>query len=88
MTAAPDNVLLPLRDRLQDWTDWDVAAFYLGRAVGIVPEDYSFTSAKGMLYGSAPGEPGRKVILLLNLLADLGVLEMRDGYSEFRWAQD
>ncbi len=87
MSETPDDVLLPLRERLRDWTDWDIAAFYLGRALGIVPPDYSFGSTKGMVYGSLPGEPGRHLILLLNLLADIGVLDMRDGYSEFRWAE-
>jgi hypothetical protein len=85
MADVPDHVLLPLRDRLQDWTEWDVAGFYLGRAIGILPDHYSFGSAKGMMYGASPGEPGRHIILLLNLLADIGVLEMRNSYTEFRW---
>jgi hypothetical protein len=84
--TGADDVLLPLERRLRDWTEWDEAAFFLGKLLGVLPESFSFGNAKGILYGSRPGEPGRKLILLLNLLADIGVLEMRNSYREFRWA--
>jgi hypothetical protein len=70
---------------LHDWTEWDEAAFFLGRLLGVIPEHYPFGSAKGLLYGQRPGEPRRNLILLLNLMADTGILEMRDSYREFRW---
>jgi len=84
--GEPDDVLLPLRRRLADWTEWDEAAFFLGRLIGIIPERYSFGNAKAFLVTKcSPGEDGRKIVLMLNLLADIGVLDVRNNYQEFRW---
>lgn len=88
MPEVPDEILIPLRDRIQGWTEWDEAAFFLGKLLGMLPEHYSFGNAKELLYGSRPGEVGRQLVLLLNLLSDIGVLEMRNSYSEFRWAAE
>jgi len=87
MNSGSGRILLPLRQQLDKWTEWDEAAFFLGVLIGIIPEHYSFGNAKGFLTATySPGEDGRKLILLLNLLADIGVLEMRNNYQEFRWA--
>ncbi len=89
MSTVPDHVMLPLRQRLKEWTEWDEAAFFLGRLIGILPEHYSFGNAKAFLTTRySPGEDGRKLVLLLNLLSDIGVLEMRNNYQEFRWPRD
>jgi len=86
MNPIPDDAMLPLRLRLRQWTDWDEAAFFLGRLTGVLPEHYSFGSAKAFITTNyAPGEDGRNLILLLNLMADIGILEMRNNYQEFRW---
>lgn len=84
--SVPDDVLLPLRERLLDWEDPDVAGFYLGKALGVIPPGDSFGKAKGLFYSGR--EDAMKLIDLLIFLVDQGFLERRDPlgeYGEFRW---
>jgi hypothetical protein len=86
MNKVSDEAMLSLKRRLADWTEWDEAAFFLGRLIGVLPERYSFGNAKAFItLHYSPGEDGRKLILLLNLMADIGIIEMRNNYQEFRW---
>lgn len=83
-----DEVASPFSARMADWTEWDDAAALLGQLIGVIPSHYSRGSAKAFLtVNYSPGQDGRKLILLLNLMADIGLLEMRDNYREFRWPQ-
>jgi hypothetical protein len=87
MSEVPGESGPSLRELLRDWTEWDEAAYFLGKLIGILPGHYSFGNAKGFLIANySPSQGGRKIVLLLNLLADIGVLEMRNNYQEFRWS--
>ena len=86
MSGVPDDVLLPLRERLRDWEDFDVAGFYLGKALGVIPLDDSFGKAKHLFWG--PHEDGMKLLDIVQFLVNRGFLEQRDPlgeYGEYRW---
>ena len=86
MSDVPDDVLLPLRERLRDWEDYDVAGFYLGKALGVIPPEDSFGEAKHLFW--AASEDGMKLIDMVRFLVDRGFLEQRDPlgeYGEYRW---
>lgn len=62
--------------QLDDWTDWDAAAFQLGRALGIFAEAESWFRVKHLFWSA--GEPGTALHDVLVRLADAGLLERRD----------
>jgi hypothetical protein len=53
MNDVPDDILLPLRARLREWTDYDVAAFFLGKVLGVLGREASYSESKGMFFGGA-----------------------------------
>lgn len=69
---------------LGDWTDWDGAAFLLGRALGVFPESAEFPRVKGVFWTeNALGDALHEVLVVLS---GAGVLERRDVPDEqFRW---
>jgi len=69
---------------LADWTDWDVAAYRLGRAIGLF-EGKDFMAAKGTFWtDNALGNGLHEALLVL---VSAGVLDRRDEIDEqFRWA--
>lgn len=70
---------------LAEWTDWDFAAFALGRAIRLYerPADYQFV--KGNFWTDNPR--GNGLHAALNALVDGGVLERRDEPDiQYRWA--
>lgn len=86
MDPVPDGILVSLRERLQDWEDFDVAGFYLGKVLGIIPLDRSFGETKYLFYGArGVAEAGGRLHDALVFLADAGILESRENYAEFRW---
>jgi hypothetical protein len=89
VSRVPDDVLLPLRERLRDWEDPDVAGFYLGKALGVIPPGDSFSKAKHLFW--IAHEDGMKLLRLMEFLVDQGYLEHRDPlseYGEYRWRAD
>jgi hypothetical protein len=81
--VVPDEVLLPLKERLAEWEDFDVAGFFLGKALGVIPEEKSWWQSKGLFWGDPVGF---KLTNVLNLLVDLGFLERQDDEAQYRWA--
>lgn len=73
-----------LRETLQDWTDWDVAAFRLGRAVGLYEVEEMWSRAKGTMWtDNALGSALHDALLAF---VEGGVLESRSEPDEqFRW---
>jgi hypothetical protein len=82
MPEVPDDVLLSLKERLRDWTDYDVAAYFLGKALGVFDPATSFSEVKGLFYAGADTD-GVRLLDGLMFLANQGFLETRD--FEFRW---
>jgi hypothetical protein len=85
VTGVSDDDLLPLRQRLRDWEDFDVASFYLGKALGVIAPEDSFSEAKGLFYARGTGP---KLVNILQALVDQGFVEQRDPlgeYGEYRW---
>lgn len=74
-----------LSEGLADWTDWDAAAFAVGRSLGIFGESETFAQVKGVFWTDNPlGNALHEVLLQL---AAAGVLEQREEPDEqFRWS--
>lgn len=69
---------------LVDWTDWDFAAYQLGRALGVFSDEQGYQLAKGIFWTDNP--LGDSLHLILLELTEAGVLERRDEPDEqFRW---
>jgi hypothetical protein len=81
----PDEVLLPLKERLSEWQDFDVAGFFLGKALGVIPAERSWWRSKALFWGDPVGT---RLIKVLNLLVDSGFLERDDDEAKYRWAPD
>jgi hypothetical protein len=77
---------MDLSAELGDWTDWDCAAFLVGRALAIFPASAKFLQVKGMFWTENP--LGDALHEVLALLSAAGVLERRDVPDEqFRWSR-
>jgi len=49
------NSQMTFFDHVSEWTDWDVAAFYLGKAIGIFGDEENFhNDAKKVLWSDSP----------------------------------
>ncbi|MFD5617547.1 hypothetical protein [Streptomyces yangpuensis] len=76
---------MDLSQELAEWTDWDGAAFVVGRSLGIFAENETFTQVKGVFWTNNPlGNALHEVLLQL---AAAGVLEHREEPDDiqFRW---
>jgi hypothetical protein len=72
-----------LQARLDDWTDWDVAAFMVGQALGLF-QHATYLDVKGVFWTDSRLGNGLHAVLLD--LVEAGVLERREGPDEqFRW---
>jgi len=69
-----------LRRTLRDWTDWDVAAFNLGRAVGLFAFPEEFGRVKSVFWTDNP--IGNALHEILLTMAAAGVLERREEPDE------
>ena len=70
---------------LAEWTDFDVAAFELGRALGIFTAEDSFASVKGALWSNSP--LGVALYETLRVLVAGGILEDKpEDDTIFRWS--
>lgn len=73
---------LTLPERLDDWTDWDGAAYALGQRLGVIGNE-EFLDAKHIFWTDNP--LGRALHVILHELVRAGILESRDAGDEFRW---
>ena len=71
---------MSFKDTLQDWTDWDVASFVLGRSLGLFL-DGEFLDYKGNFWTSNP--LGHGLFRTLVDMSDQGLLEFED--EQFKW---
>jgi hypothetical protein len=84
-SSGGHNLLMSLADDLADWTDWDGAAYHLGRALGLL-EGLEFIQAKHIFWTN--NELGEGLHDAVQALARTGMLERRDEPNEqFRWAR-
>ncbi|MET9881194.1 hypothetical protein ABZZ36_42465 [Actinacidiphila glaucinigra] len=76
---------MDLSEGLPDWTDWDGAAFVVGRSLEIFGESEAFSEVKWVFWtNNALGNALHEVLLQL---AAAGVLERREEPDEqFRWS--
>lgn len=72
-----------LRERLHNWTDWDVAEYHLGAALGLWPEwddvsgcDDPWHGFKGVIWSNTP--VGNLLHTTIRQLVDIGMLESKD----------
>jgi len=71
---------------LADWTDWDVAQFALGRALGLFA-GRPFLKVKSVFWTDNP--LGNALYDMLQALVRAGILEHRDAPDDqFRWRAD
>jgi hypothetical protein len=74
---------MTLRDALQDWCEWDVAAFRLAQSLGLMnPTARLHLEAKHVFW--TDNAVGGALHVMLGTLCEAGVLE-RDGDNRFRW---
>jgi hypothetical protein len=81
-----DSLEGPLRYRLSEWSDLDVAAFHLAQVLGLFPEEPFMRSVKYVFWGSNP--LGDALYDVLKRLVEVGVLEFRDDPEQdqqYRW---
>jgi hypothetical protein len=74
-----------LSEDLADWTDWDLAAFMLGQALGLFEGMNFATDTKGSFWTDNPVGNGLHDALLA--LVTAGIIERREEEDEqFRWS--
>ena len=71
------------RDTLTDWTDWDIAGWRLGIALGVYPADTPFTWARSAYHGPTPTPPADALLSVLDRLVEVGLLQ--ESEHEYRW---
>jgi len=73
------------KEETRDWTDWDVAAYRLGIAIGLMPDQQSFGATKHVFWSIHP--VGDMLYGMLNQMVLLGILEKRDKPDlQCRWS--
>ncbi|NGO75218.1 hypothetical protein G6045_05910 [Streptomyces sp. YC504] len=70
-------------EALEDWVDWDQAAYELGLSLGVLTADVPFSKSKRIFWEDNPA--GRALHATLLALVEAGLLESRNDYEEFRW---
>ena len=76
--------LKTLREELQDWMEWDGAAYSLALCLGLMPEGIFSTRAKHVFWSNNP--MGNHLYAMLDGLVAIGVLEKRDEPDfQYRW---
>ena len=76
---------MTLKIQLDDWVDWDVAAYYLAQSLGLMDEMVSFAKdAKHVFW--TDNVLGNILHGILNELVSCQVLERRDEPDiQYRW---
>ena len=79
---------MTLKEKLQDWTDIDVAGFELAQCLGLMgPETKFATDAKHIFWSN--NLVGDKLYdFLLKDLVQIGVLKYDDHKGKVRWNND
>jgi hypothetical protein len=78
-----------LRRSLAEWTDVDVASYYVAVALGVAPDPDpgnewdSWGGKKGMFWSANPLGDG--LYRVLEMLAESGVLDKDEEQMKFRW---
>lgn len=76
-------MLKTLKDSLHDWTDIEVAAYWLSQSLGLMSPDVG-SKAKHVFWSNNP--VGNTLYGILHKLAEIHVLEYRDEPDhQFRW---
>jgi hypothetical protein len=76
-----------LRCSLAEWTDPDVAAYYVAVALGVAPDPgdtWDHFGGKKWMFWSA-NSLGYGLVKVLDMLAENGVLEKDEDQMKFRW---
>jgi len=68
---------------LEDWVDWDQAAYVLGLRLGAITAEVPFSKSKRLFWEDGPVSRGLHAALLA--LVEAGLLEARDEEAQFRW---
>lgn len=76
---------MTLREKLQDWTDWDVAGFALAVSLGIMEDGQeSWLKNKSVFWSANP--LGDNLHKFLCTLTELGILEQHgEPDDQVRW---
>ena len=73
-----------MKELLKDWTDFDIAGYYLACSLGIVKYDETFDEFRRTKSIYASGNPlGNSLYETLETLVKLGILETND--DGYRW---
>ena len=82
---------MTLKELLKDWTDYDIAEYYLACCLGIMKYDAEFkpqseySIAKSVFWTGNP--LGDSLYAILEKLVEVGVLE-KDDDSLFKWNEE
>lgn len=87
---ADEALSAPMGRVLEEWTDFDVASFALGRYLGIFPEAgglAEFQKVKGVFWSN--DDLGETLTDILGVMVERQLLEFRehsvDHYPSYRW---
>ncbi|TLD70665.1 hypothetical protein FEM03_10135 [Phragmitibacter flavus] len=76
-----------LKHSLSEWTDADVAAYYVAIALGLAPDpggEWKFWGGKKWVFWSA-NPLGDGLYRILEMLTENGVIEKDGEESKYRW---
>jgi hypothetical protein len=76
-----------LRRSLAEWTDADIASYYVAVALGIAPapgKEWDFWGGKKWMFWTA-NPLGEGLYRILDMLTESGVLEKDQEEMRFRW---
>jgi hypothetical protein len=78
---------MTLKELLADWTDFDVAQYYLACCLGLMVHDDSFeflrVKAKHVFWSQH--EIGNMLYNMLSMMAQVGILEFNEEDDKYRW---
>ena len=75
-------MLIPLRDALHDWRDFDGAEYHLARCLGIIDTTTDFQDVKHLFW--TDNSVGNLLYSILENLTRAGMVETNDD-QQFRW---
>jgi hypothetical protein len=76
-----------LRQSLAEWTDVDVATYYVAVAIGVAPDpgqEWSDWGGKKWVFWSA-NPLGESLFCVLDKLAECGVLLKNEDHDQYKW---
>lgn len=74
------------RELLKDWTDQDIAAYYLACSLGLVVYDSSFTSFRETKHIYWSNNPTSELLYgTLQKMVEIQMLEFDDDETRYRW---